>query len=161
MRKGAMLDLVLISEEWLVSNVKLKGSLGCRPQNGRIQNPSGIRGWVASLLLWTSGEQTLNSSENCLAGRHGRKPWREEGPKKARRYSRTISSKPIGGSQEKGRQARMLGGLCRSTRSSWTYFSSKRKSVGSGRKNRLPGRTTKKLSKQSGIRLGVLKPRQI
>ena len=106
-------------------------------------------------------ESRLNSSENCLAGRHGRKPWREEGPKKARRYSRTISSKPIGGSQEKGRQARMLGGLCRSTRSSWTYFSSKRKSVGSGRKNRLPGRTTKKLSKQSGIRLGVLKPRQI
>jgi len=28
-RKGAMLDLVLTSEEGLVSNVKLKGSLGC------------------------------------------------------------------------------------------------------------------------------------
>ena len=29
MRKGAMLDFVLTNEEGLVSNVKLKGSLGC------------------------------------------------------------------------------------------------------------------------------------
>ena len=29
MRKGATLDLVLTNEERLVSNVKLKGSLGC------------------------------------------------------------------------------------------------------------------------------------
>jgi len=28
-RKGAMLDLVLTTNEWLVGNVKLKGSLGC------------------------------------------------------------------------------------------------------------------------------------
>ena len=29
MRKGAMLDIVLANKRWLVSNVKLKGSLGC------------------------------------------------------------------------------------------------------------------------------------
>ena len=39
-------------------------------------------------------------------------------------------------------------------------LSSKRKSTGSGSRNGLPERTTKKLSEQPGIRLGKLKSRQ-
>ena len=37
------------------------------------------------------------------------------------------------------RQAKMPGGLCGSTRSSWTYLSSKRKSIGSVRRSWRPG----------------------
>ena len=53
-----------------------------------------------------------------------------------------------------------VGKNARSTRSSWTYFVTKRKSTGCGGRNGFPGSTTKKLSKQLGIRLGKPKPRQ-
>lgn len=155
MREGAMLDLVLTKEE-LVSNVKLKGGPGCTDHKMveykilRVVEYKILR--ATSLLCWTSGEQTLNSSGTCLAGRHRIKSWREEGPTKAGLYSRTTSSKPRSSTpQEKGRQARMPGGLRGST-SFWTYLSPKRKSVWSGSRNRLPGRTTEKSSEQPVIR---------
>ena len=40
------------------------------------------------------------------------------------------------------------------------YLRSERKPIESGSRNRLPGRTTEKLSEQLGVRLGKLKPRQ-
>ena len=68
-RKGAMLDLVLTNEEGLVSNVKLKGSLGCSDQEiVELESLGCQRGCAASLLLCTSGEQMLNSLGNHLEG---------------------------------------------------------------------------------------------
>ena len=55
-----MLDLVLTNKKGLVSNVKLKGSLGCSDHEMvefKILRVS--KGVHSSLLLWTSGEQTL------------------------------------------------------------------------------------------------------
>jgi len=55
----------------------------------------------------------------------------------------------------------MPGGLHGSTRSFWTYLDLKSKSIGSGSRNGLPERTTKKLFKQPGIRLRKLNPNRI
>jgi len=54
----------------------------------------------------------------------------------------------------------MPGGLCGLPRKLWTDFGAKGKSMGSGSKNKLPGRTTKKLSEKPEIRLGKLKARK-
>lgn len=54
----------------------------------------------------------------------------------------------------------MPGGLYGLAKSSWSYLSTKRKSIGSGGRNRLPGKTTKKLPEQPEIRLAKLNHRQ-
>lgn len=122
-RKGATLDLVLINKKGLVSNMKFKGSLGCRDHDimdFKILRMS-KKVQVASLLLWISGEQTFPLAGNCLARWHGVVPWKEEGSKKAGQHSRTISSKSrSSASQEKKRQARLPVGLHESKRTSWT-----------------------------------------
>ena len=68
MRKGAMLDLVLNNKEGLMNSVKLKGRLGCSDKKWwSSRSLKHQRGCTTSLLFWTSGEQTLNSSGNYLA----------------------------------------------------------------------------------------------
>ena len=67
-RKGAMLDHVLSNKEGLVSNTKLKGN--CVYSDHKMVEFKSLecqRECAASLLLWTLGEQTSNSSGNYLA----------------------------------------------------------------------------------------------
>jgi len=67
-RKGAMLDHVLSNKEVLVSNTKLKGN--CVYSDHKMVEFKSLecqRECAASLLLWTLGEQTSNSSGNYLA----------------------------------------------------------------------------------------------
>ncbi|GAB0188602.1 hypothetical protein GRJ2_001325500 [Grus japonensis] len=79
-----MLDLVLTSKEGLVGNAKLKGSLGCSDHEMvEFKIIRAAEGHTASSLPWTSGEQTLASSETCLLEYDGTKPWMEDGPEKA------------------------------------------------------------------------------
>ena len=92
-KKGAMLDLVLINEDGLVSNMTLKGSLDYSDHEMmefKILRVSKVCGKLTTLDF---KKQNSNFSGNCMVGQHGIKPWREEGPKKAGQYSRTISSK--------------------------------------------------------------------
>jgi len=109
----------------------------------------------------TQGTTDLWASHLCLGGTRSRSSWElHQGTLKTRSYSRTTSSKSRScGSQEGGRPARFSGGLCGSTSSSWTYIGAKRKSTESRSRNGLPGRTTKELSEQPGIRLEKLKSR--
>ena len=68
MRKGAMLDFILTNKKELVSNVKLNGSLGCsnhRKVEFKIRRVS--ESTCSKLVTLDLGEQTLNSSGNCLA----------------------------------------------------------------------------------------------
>ncbi|KAM9598579.1 uncharacterized protein ACIBXB_004267 [Morphnus guianensis] len=81
MRKTAMLDLGLTNKDWLVGNVKSRAALAAVTMKWWSSRSLGERGErTASLLPWTSGEQTLASSGICLADYHGIQPWREEGP---------------------------------------------------------------------------------
>jgi len=85
----------------------------------------------------------------------------KRGPRKLVSIQRlSLPSPETAHPEKKGRQTKMPGGHHGSARSSWTYLSSKRKSIGSRRRNGFPVRTTKKLSEQPGIRLGKLKSRQ-
>lgn len=67
------------------------------------------------------GEQTLTSSGFCLIAYCGINTWKEEVNQKAGWYLRIACSKFRSNvAQERGNQAKMPGGLCEWTRSSWT-----------------------------------------
>jgi len=64
-KKGAMLDLVLINEDGLVSNMTLKGSLDY--SDHEMMEFKILRVSKRACSKLASGEQTWNSAENCLA----------------------------------------------------------------------------------------------
>lgn len=83
-KRDALWGLKLTSNEGLMGDVNVKGSLGSTDHEAvefRIMRGEG-RGGKASLQPWTSGEQVLAFSKICLVECHGLRPWKEEGPKK-------------------------------------------------------------------------------
>ena len=95
-------------------------------------------GRTASLLPWTSGEQTLASPGTWLVEYHGIKPWGEEGLKKVGWYWRITSSKlRSDASQQRASQAKTPGGLHGWTRSSWTNSNRRKKPAEGGSKDRI------------------------
>ena len=76
-----MLDLVLTDMEGMVGNVKLKAAVTMKWWSSRSLRQQGEH--TAGSLPWTSGEQALASSGNCLVEYHGIESWKEEGPRKA------------------------------------------------------------------------------
>ncbi|GAB0183659.1 nucleoside diphosphate kinase 6 [Grus japonensis] len=84
MRRGAMLDLVLTNKEGLVGNVKVKGSLGCSDHEMvEFKILRAVRRVHSKLTTLDFRRADFGSSGICLVEYHGRKPWREEGPKNA------------------------------------------------------------------------------
>lgn len=80
-RGDTLLDLIHTSEEDLVSDTKVRGSLGC--SDHEMEDFRILREQNNSSISWTSREPTLASSETCLEESHGIQPWREEGFRKA------------------------------------------------------------------------------
>jgi len=65
MRRGVKWDLVLTNEGGLVSNMKLKGNVGC--SDHEMMEFKILRVSKRACSKLASGEQTWNSAENCLA----------------------------------------------------------------------------------------------
>lgn len=66
-------------------NVKLKGSLGCSDHElVDFKDLRAVRSVGRRSLPWTTREQTLASPRISLVECHGKEPWREKWPKRAR-----------------------------------------------------------------------------
>lgn len=71
-RKGALLDLVIMKNKELVTDMKVQESIGysnCERMGG--QDPKGRKQGEKELEHCISGKQTLSSSELCLEESHG------------------------------------------------------------------------------------------
>lgn len=102
-------------------------------------------------------EQTLASSGTCLVESHQIKPWRKISPIKAIDIpgSPPLSSGAMHPNEEEGRHQEACVGA---QEAPGQTEDTKKKSTESGSRNRKSGRNTKRLSKQTGIQPGNLKP---
>lgn len=79
-----MIDLILTKKDSLIGNGKVKGNLSCSDHKMVELRILRAERRVKSNITtgWTSGVQTLISSEICMEEYYGIRPWRGEGPKK-------------------------------------------------------------------------------
>jgi len=129
MRRGAMLDLVLTNKERLMSDEKLKGSLGYSDHEMVEFKVLRASKRVCSKLTTVDLRRV---DFNLFGELLGRVTWKKSlegrGAPKSWSVFKDISSKSRNSApRENGRQARMPGGLSGSIRNCWTYLSTKKK----------------------------------
>jgi len=144
-----MLDLGPTNKEGLGSNMKVKGSAGCSDHEMVEFKTLRVSKTACSKLDFRRADLELFGEllggvtwEKALEGRWSKESWLVFKDHFLQAQRHCILRK---------RKARMPGALLRSTRNSWTYLSSKRKSIVNGSKNGLPGRTTEKLPEQPEV----------